>query len=452
MPTAVSEAQRLFFKSDFYNFEATRILSSASAGGCEIAEFLEAVSKIRPHDPESWYHAWHEQSQRAEAIAWEAIRAGHVDAARKALLRASNYARASGYMLPWAGQDERVLQTAERSISLFRAAIPYMDCRVMVLEIPYRDGIPMPAYLYLPSAASRRQRAAGGGPGPRGSPVIVVPGGADATQEELYFAFVSAGVGLGYAVLTFDGPGQGMVLKKHRAVMRPDFEAVARAVLDHVQHLAAADPALGLDVDRIGILGVSMGAYYALRSAVDPRVKACVSIDPFYGLWRLARTRMPSWFAGLWTAGWVPDGVLNASVYLQMRLHFPTRWEFQLGMAIMGTATPADTLRRFRDFDLDVAPGGEGPVLDRVRCPVLLTGASRSVYASAAESTIAIYDALSGVPESRKEVWIPDEIGNGGMTAKVGAWGLLSHKAFRFFDKWLDVGRDKAEGNGHGRT
>ncbi|KAL2173698.1 Alpha/Beta hydrolase protein [Thermothelomyces heterothallicus CBS 202.75] len=443
-----------FFKSDFYNFEATRILSSASAEGCEIAEFVEAVSKIREHDPESWYDAWHEQSQRAEAISRDAIRAGHVDAARKALLRASNYARASGYMLPWAGQDERVLQTAERSISLFRAAIPYMDCRVMVLEIPYQDGILMPAYLYLPPAAGRQVGGGGGGGGGPGTedspvPVIVVPGGADATQEELYFVFVSTGVSLGYAVVTFDGPGQGLVLKKHRVVMRPDFEAVTGTVLDHVQHMAAANPDLGLDMDRVGILGASMGAYYALRSSVDPRVRACVSIDPFYGLWRLARTRMPSWYAGLWTSGWLPDSVLNASIYLQMRLHFPTRWEFQLGMAMMGTATPADTLRRFRDFDLDVAPDGKGPIVDRIRCPVLLTGASRSVYASAGESTIAIYNALSGVSESQKEVWIPEEIGNGGMTAKVGAWGLLSHKIFRFFDKWLHVSRDKTEGNGH---
>jgi pimeloyl-ACP methyl ester carboxylesterase len=432
-----------FFTSDFYNFEATRILGSTNAGGCEIAEFVEALSKIRLHDPESWHHAWNEQSQRAEEIAREAIHSGHVDAARKGFLRASNYARASGYMLSWSGKDERVLQTAERSISLFRAAIPYMDCRVMALEIPYEDGQMMPAYLYLPSPSRRL-----GGAGTTDTPIIVNCGGADATQEELYFAFASAAVNLGYAVLTFDGPGQGMMLKKHKTIMRPDFEAVSARVLDYLQHIAAGNPDLGLDTGCIAVMGVSMGAYYALRSSIDPRVKACVSIDPFYGLWRLALTRIPSWYAKMWTSGWLPEQVLNASIYLQMAVHFPTRWEFQLGMAMMGTSTPGDTLRRFQLFDLDVAPDDNGSIVNRIRCPVMLTGASRSVYASADESTIAIYNALAQVTEGQKEVWIPDEVGKGGLTGKVGAWGLLAQKSFQFLDKHLHVARKESRNNG----
>ncbi|KAK3305948.1 Alpha/Beta hydrolase protein [Chaetomium strumarium] len=433
-----------FFGSNFYNFEATRILGSTSTEGCEVAEFTEAVSKIRQHDPESWYHAWHEQSQRAEAIAREAIRSGHVDAARKALLRASNYARASGYMFPWAGNDDRILQAAERSISLFREAIPYMDCRVMVLEIAYQEGDepPLPGYLYLPPPSRTM-----GGVGTQGTPVIVLCGGADATQEELYFAFVSAGLNLGYAVVTFDGPGQGMMLKKHKIVMRPNFEAVTARVLDHIQHMAAGNPNLRLDTDRMAVMGVSMGAYYALRSSLDPRVKACVSIDPFYGLWRLALTRMPTWYAKMWTSGWLPEQVFNASIHLQMRLHFPTRWEFQLGMAMMGTSTPGDTLRRFQQFDLDAASDGKGSIVGRIRCPVMLTGASRSVYATADESTIAIYNGLSQVPDLLKEVWIPEEVGNGGLTGKVGAWGLLAQKSFQFLDKSLHVVREPSGGN-----
>jgi pimeloyl-ACP methyl ester carboxylesterase len=285
----------------------------------------------------------------------------------------------------------------------------------------------------------------GGAGAKEGTPVIVICGGADATQEELYFAFVSAGVNLGYAVVTFDGPGQGMMLKKHKIVMRPDFEAVTAQVLDHIQHMAAGNPNLRLDVDRIAVMGVSMGAYYALRSSIDPRIKACVSIDPFYGLWRLALTRMPSWYAKMWISGWLPEEVFNASIYLQMKVHFPTRWEFQLGMAMMGTLTPGDTVRRFQKFDLDVASDGKGSIVDRIRCPVMLSGASRSVYATADESTIAVYNGLSQVPDIQKEVWIPEEVGNGGLTGKVGAWGLLAQKSFQFLDRWLLVVREPSK-------
>jgi hypothetical protein len=43
-----------------------------------------------------------------------------------------------------------------------------------------------------------------------------------------------------------------------------------------------------------------------------------------------------------------------------MMINFPVPWEFELGMAMMGTSTPGDTLRRFQLFDLDVAPDGNG--------------------------------------------------------------------------------------------
>lgn len=424
------------FKSDFYNFEATRVLSSTGAEGCEIAEFLEAMGKIRQHDAESWYTAWSEQSQRAEKTAREAAYSGYIDAARRAFLRASNYARASGYMLPWSGKDNRLLQTAERSILLFREAIPYMEARVMVLDIPYQDGVTMPAYLYLP-AASRRMR----GTGTKRTPIIISCGGADSTQEELYFVTAAAGVNLGYAVLTFDGPGQGLMLKKHKTVMRPDFEAVSSRVLDYLDHLVTGNPELGLDLDRIAAMGISLGGYFALRSSIDSRIRACVAVDPFYGIWRLALKRMPAWLSKMWTSGWLPEQAFNALIYLQMVAHFPTQWEMELSMAIMGSSTPGDMLRRCQSFDLDVAPDGKGKITDRIRCPVLLTGAPSSVYASPDESTMVIYEALSQISEEQKETWIPKEIGLGGLTAKVGAWGLLAQRSLQFLDKHLHVAR-----------
>lgn len=151
---------------------------------------------------------------------------------------------------------------------------------------------------------------------------------------------------------------------------------------------------------------------------------------------------MPGWYSSLWLSGWLPEWLFDALIRFGMRMDFTTRWEFGLGMAMMGTATPGNTLRRFREFSLDRE--GDEPIVDRIKCPVLLTGASRSLYASAQDGTIAVYNALKGVPENEKEVWIPSNIGEGGMTGKVGAWALLSQKSFQFFDKHLRVHRDVA--------
>jgi hypothetical protein len=119
--------------------------------------------------------------------------------------------------------------------------------------------------------------------------------------------------------------------------------------------------------------------------------------------------------------------VFNGVVGGLMAVDFPTRWEFGLGMAMMGTGSPAETLRRFQALSLDSGRDIAGlTVLERIKCPVLAIGASKSVYASAEESTIAIYEALKQLPENEKEVWIPRHVEEGGITGKVGSRGVLA--------------------------
>jgi dipeptidyl aminopeptidase/acylaminoacyl peptidase len=129
----------------------------------------------------------------------------------------------------------------------------YMDGVAMALEIPYEDGVSLPAYLFLPP--DDRHQAGGK------TPIAINVGGADSTQEELYFVFPSAGLELGYAVLAFEGPGQGMVLKDRAMPMRPDFEAMTARVLDHVYAITRQFPQFGLDTTRITIVGASMGVF-----------------------------------------------------------------------------------------------------------------------------------------------------------------------------------------------
>lgn len=430
--THPSERMYPFFRSEFFDFESTRILGTAPYDGCEIGEFLEAVANIKRHNPESWYSAWIEQAERVEAIAKSAEQNGQASHARRAWLRSSNYLRASAYMLPT--EDKRVLQCAERSVQNFKRAIVLMESKVVVVDIPYENGKTLPGYLYLPPVSKRLR-------GNRKTPILINCGGADSTQEELYFMYGDTGPELGYALLTFEGPGQGMVLKKGNIPMRPDFEVVMSCVLDHITDIARQHPAYALDLDHIAVAGVTMGGYYALRAATDSRIHACVSVDPFYSLWSLALSRMPQWYANLWQAGWIPESFFNWSINTHTRVDFPSSWEFSLGKRMMGTRTPGETLRRFQLFSLDNCKDG-GTVLDRISCPVFITGAARTIYASPALSTTRIYKLLTRVPESQKDVWIPENSGQGGLTAKVGAWGLLAQRTFVFLDKCFDIERE----------
>ncbi|KAF8860419.1 alpha/beta-hydrolase [Acephala macrosclerotiorum] len=287
-----------FFSSTIFNFELTRLLGSTLTSGCDIAEFLSAVSKIKKHNGDSWFSAWNEQGARAEDIAEEAARDGYRVLARNAYLRASNYYRASHFTL--IHPDPRILPSAERSILNFQKAIPLMEGSVLKVEIPYEKGIDLPGYLYLPPP----EKCLSGG---RKAPVLVKLCGADSTKEEMNFMFGDAGPQMGFAVLIFEGPGQGYVLKKKQVPLRPDFEVCTSKALDHLQVLLQKDPSLGLDLDRIAVVGASMGAYYALRASTDSRIKACISIDPFFSLWEVAQTRMPQFGSNLWLNGWISE-------------------------------------------------------------------------------------------------------------------------------------------------
>jgi len=420
-----------FFRSTFFNFEIIRILGTATYGGADIAECLDAIGQIKNEDPITWHRAWLAQAEKAEAIADEAARNGHRELARSAYLRASNYFRASGYMFNDRPQspDARPLATAEKVGWLFKKAVKLFDHDVRLLEIPY-EGYKLPGYLYLPPKSKRL---------PGKIPILINSGGADSIQEELYYMNPAAGPDLGYAVVTFEGPGQGIVLRREGLHMRADWEVVVRSVLDHITTLASENSDLELDVDRIGISGASMGGYYALRGASDPRIKACVAIDPFYDMWDFATAHISSAFMKAWMSGWINDGVVNAVIGLLCMLSFAMRWEVSLAEWFFGVATPTETLKEMKKYTFKQDDGGN--FLDRVNCPVLVSGAAYSIYFNVEAHTMAIYKRLKNLEEAKKEVWVPEALGDGGLQAKMGALALCNEKTYAFLDKHFGIKR-----------
>jgi Esterase FrsA-like len=419
-----------FFNTFIFDFELTRLLGSTAAGGCDTCEFLTAVGKIKKHDAESWHDAWKEQGERAEAIAEEAARDGLNALAKNGYLRAANYFRAASYL--FFNDDQRVVPLSERSVAAFMRATSFMDGVVLLVDIPYENGISMPAYLYLPPREARL---------PGKIPLLLYFSGADSTKEELHFLFGYSGPQLGYAVLLLEGPGQGLLLKKSGLPLRPDFEVCADKVLGFLENLARSRPELQLDLDRIAVAGAVTGGYFALRAATDARVKACVSIDPFFSMFELAMTRVPQSFVRLWESGWVTDDLFNWTAGLQSWISFQARWELALGVSSMGVESPAAMLRRFDDFSLDTKK--DGKVLDRVTCPVLLTGpgGGAEMYSSAETGAVKIHKLLTMVPERNKELWVPTEAADGGLSASIGAWPLLAQRSFRFLDKHFGINR-----------
>ncbi|MBL1110635.1 alpha/beta fold hydrolase [Streptomyces sp. 5-8] len=110
--------------------------------------------------------------------------------------------------------------------------------------------------------------------GPADAPgtVLVVPG-LDSAKEE-FLDLASALLARGLAVFAMDGPGQGVLAAT--TTLRPDYERVVGRVVD------------ALGVARIGVVGLSLGGYFAARTAaLEPRVAAVATVSgPFRLDWR----------------------------------------------------------------------------------------------------------------------------------------------------------------------
>ncbi|KAI0817253.1 Alpha/Beta hydrolase protein [Xylaria sp. FL0064] len=433
---------KIFPKSGFFDFETVRILGTTAYGGADVAEVLEAVGQIKSDDPTSWEEAWRRQAHRAEKLADEARQNGDRDAAFHGYLRASNYTRASGYMyvstLNEDGdivQDARALPIAEKVGHLFRRAMSFMEGETRVLSVPYNEYV-LPAYLYLPPASRRIPE--------RKIPILVNTGGADSCQEELYYLNPAGGTGMGYAVITFDGPGQGIMLRKYELEMRPDWEVVTSSVIDYLETYSAQHPELDLDLSSIAISGASMGGYYALRAASDERVKACVSIDPFYDMWDFGTAHVSPLFIKAWTAGFISSRFVDKLMAVISSLSFQLKWEISVSGTFFGISSPAEILLNMKKYTLhgNGVDEKDESFLSKVECPVLLSGAGKSLYLDVNSHTKRCFDALTSVAPEDKEIWVPESEGQGSLQAKMGAFALCNQKTYHFLDKAFGIKRE----------
>ncbi|MDH6119386.1 S9 family peptidase [Kitasatospora sp. GAS204B] len=102
-------------------------------------------------------------------------------------------------------------------------------------------------------------------------PLVVLVPGMDSSKEEFHDV-ADALLDRGLAVAAVDGPGQGLLAAS--SAPEPDYDKVVGAVLD------VLDAHSDLDHERIGVIGLSMGGYYAaLTAAREPRVRATATVS-----------------------------------------------------------------------------------------------------------------------------------------------------------------------------
>jgi pimeloyl-ACP methyl ester carboxylesterase len=160
----------------------------------------------------------------------------------------------------WVLDMERHRMATDKSVAALLRAHQWLDPTAERIEFDF-DGARLVGNLRWPAGVTK-------------PPVALLLPGLDSTKEE-FFNWENVFLQRGMATFSLDGPGQGE--SGYALALRPDYEVATSAAIDVLE--ARSD----IDVSRLGIVGVSMGGYYAARSAAfDHRIRAAVTVGGAY--------------------------------------------------------------------------------------------------------------------------------------------------------------------------
>lgn len=229
------------------------------ADGVPYLDFVSA--KQRVEDGEDWFDVWMELSRRYEELGQTAIDLGNSVSGGEWLWQASLSAHYAQFM--WFHDPARREAGQQAKSALYLRAAPHLLPAAERVDVPFEDTV-IPGYLRRPTGSESP------------TPCVVLIGGLESTKEESYL-FEQMCLRRGVATFAFDGPGQGEMFFDRK--LQPDFERYASAVVDHLESVPNLDPA------RLGVLGRSLGGYYAVRAAAcEPRFRACVAWGACYDM------------------------------------------------------------------------------------------------------------------------------------------------------------------------
>jgi len=329
MPTVMPQTASWFtyFPEDYrWSSAVCGILSSAPWGGSDIGEVDRACRGLRKQlgDDGAWFDAWRAEGDRVHALAREAEPRGRRITAAAAYLRACNYYQmAERFRTP---KDKKALEAYREGVECFhRFARLTERPRIEVVEVPY-EGASLPAYFVHAENTELTRR-----------PCVVFFDGLDITKELQYLRGVPDLVRRGISCLIVDGPGTGEAIRFRGHYLRHDYEVAGGAALDYL----ATRP--DVDAQRVGVMAVSLGGYYAPRcAAMEPRFKACIAWGAIWDYYATWKRRIDAGFRASMS---VPGHHIC--------------W-------ILGVTTVEEALKKLEPFRLD-------GVVQRMRCAFLLT-------------------------------------------------------------------------------
>lgn len=194
---------------------------------------------------------------RREEQGWQAEAGGHFPEARDHYYIAACFYTNAMWAVYEDGNPRR-LGWQEKKRACYDKFILYAGRSIERVELPYQEKS-IQALLHLPTGIRAGEKV----------PCVMYIPGMDGVKEDTP-ATGDPFIEHGFAVLAIDGPGQGETRERGITCTASNYADAGKLACDYL----ARRPEI--DAERIGIMGSSMGSYWAPRVvAEDKRFKAC---------------------------------------------------------------------------------------------------------------------------------------------------------------------------------
>jgi alpha-beta hydrolase superfamily lysophospholipase len=356
----------MYFPAHYrWSAEMLAMLSTAPYGGADLSEIDRIGRQLKScvGDDDAWFHAWTAGGDLLSRRAAQAEDARHRFTAASLYLRAcAQYQHAEHFRHP---KDAAAMATFRRSVECFEKYMSLADRpRIEKVEIQYEHGA-LPAY-FVHAEWKTGTRA----------PCVVRFGGFDTQKELQYLRGVADLARRGFSVLLVDGPGMGESIRFRGIHLHHDYELVGSACLDYLATRS------DVDNNRVAVVALSLGGYYAPRcAALDHRFAACIAWGAQWDVHALWVARIAAMKEGKPVALPVPADHV--------------KWVF-------GVQTFEQALAQLERFKLD-------GIVQAMKCPFLLTHGTEDKQVPMADAQ-KLFDAV-GSQDKTFRVFTPEEGG-----------------------------------------
>jgi len=221
------------------------------SNGIDANDFQRVTNSVERWD--DWCRAWSECGAMHAQMGEQAEARGYYTSAGQHYYQAAICYHFGKYLFVRHPQELRAAH--EQNVRYYQRALPYFDFPGEHVAIPYEGGATMYGIFRKPWHTPR-------------PPVVILVPGLDSVKEELH-VYGEDFLRRGMAVLAIDGPGQGEMEFDH--AMRFDYEVPVRYAIDYLESRP------DVDAKRVGLMGVSLGGYYAVRAAAfERRLRAAI--------------------------------------------------------------------------------------------------------------------------------------------------------------------------------